>query len=98
MGKITKKLFGGDDGLIIRLRIFDQGHHVMTATVEDRGQRDAKVIVKKKDYGVLGDETKIAFIIDPDVPCKYFGNVQERDYDIRNSAQLADLMEICPDL
>jgi hypothetical protein len=94
-----KGMIWGDAGLQIRARIFDNGHYVTSATVPDRGQRDVKIIVKKKEMlDFMGEDTKIAFLVDPEAPCHYFGNVQERDYDIRNSAQLTDLLEVYPDI
>lgn len=85
-------------GMKYRVRIFDHGHHIKTVTVPNRGQDNVKVVVKGKDYGFLGEEIKLAFMINPEIPPHYFGNIAEIDFDIRDSSQLADLFDLCPDL
>jgi hypothetical protein len=86
-------------GVRYRARIFDHKLHIATVEVPDRGQRYISFIVKKKTLGVFGEETKLAFMINPSIPPKLFGGyIQEIDFDIRDSAQLADLLDIAPDL
>lgn len=93
-----KRWILGDEGMQYRIRVFDHGHHIKTATVPNRGQDRITLIVKSKDYGFFGDEVKLAFMINPEIPPHYFGNIAEIDFDIRDATQLADLMDICPDL
>lgn len=86
-------------GVRYRARIFDHKLHIATVEVPDRGQRYITVTVKKKTLGIFGDETKLAFMINPDIPPKLFGGyIQEIDFDIRDSGQLGDLLDIAPDL
>jgi hypothetical protein len=37
-------------------------------------------------------------MINPEIKPKYFGNVAEIDFDVRDSTQLGDLLDLCPDL
>lgn len=100
MGYIRNFIFGDpeDQGMKYRIRVFDHGHHIKTATVKDRGQRRIELVVKPKDWGFLGEEVKLAFMINPEIPPRYFGNIAEIDFDVRDSTQLADLFDLCPDL
>ena len=93
-----KKLIFGEPGMQYRIRVFDNGHFIRSALVKDRGQRRIDLIVKPKDLGFLGEETKLSFMINPEIPPRYFGNIQEIDYDIRDSTQLADIFDLCPEL
>jgi hypothetical protein len=93
-------IFGDPEkqGMKYRIRVFDHGHHIKTATVKDRGQDRIELVVKSKDYGFLGEEIKLAFMINPEIPPHYFGNTQEIDFDVRDATQLADLFDICPEI
>ena len=93
-------IFGDPEtqGMKYRIRVFDHGHHIKTATVKDRGQDRIDLVVKGKDYGFLGEEIKLAFMINPEIPPRFFGNVQEIDFDVRDSTQLGDLFDICPEI
>jgi hypothetical protein len=85
-------------GVRYRVRIFDRGIHIRTLEVPDRGQRKIEVTVKGKTLGILGEETRLAFMINPEIPPKLFGGfVQEIDFDIRDAAQLSDLLDLIPD-
>ena len=85
-------------GMKYRIRVFDHGHHIKTATVKNRGQNRIDLVVKRKDYGFLGEEVKLAFLINPDITPHYFGIIMEIDFDIRDTTQLGDLFDLCPDL
>jgi hypothetical protein len=86
-------------GVRYRARIFDHGLHIRTLEVPDRGQRKIEITVKGKTLGILGEETRLAFMINPKIPPKIFGGfVQEIDFDIRDAVQLSDLLDIAPDL
>lgn len=100
MGIIRNFIYGDPEtqGMTYRIRVFDHGHHVKTATVKNRGQDRVELVVKPKDYGFLGTDTKLAFIINPDIKPRYFGNIMEIDFDVRDSTQLADIFDFCPDL
>lgn len=99
MGFIKNLLFNPEtQGMKYRIRVFDHGHHIKTATVVNRGQDRINLTVKGKDYGLFGEEIKLAFMINPDIPPKIFGNIMEIDFDVRDATQLGDLMDICPDL
>jgi hypothetical protein len=93
-----KNILFGDPGMMYRIRVFDHGHHIKTATVKNRGQEYISLVVKGKDYGFLGEEVKLAFMINPQIPPRYFGTTAEIDYDIRDATQLADLFDLCPEL
>lgn len=98
---IISKLIGKDpsnDGMIYRIRVFENHHHIKTATVTARGQRRINLVVKPKEYIVFGEEVKLSFMINPNIIPNYFGNIMEVDFDIRDSTQLADLFDIVPDL
>jgi hypothetical protein len=97
---IKNILFGDPEtqGMMFRIRVFDHGHHIKTATVKNRGQDRINLVVKPKDYYFLGEEVKLAFMINPEIIPHYFGNVAEIDFDIRDATQLADLFDLCPDL
>ena len=100
MGFLRNLILGDPEtqGMQVRVRIFDHGHHIKTVTVKNRGQDYVTVVVKGKDYGFLGEEIKLAFMINPEIPPKYFGNIMEIDYDVRDSTPLGDLFDLCPDL
>jgi hypothetical protein len=87
-----------DLGMSYRIRVFDNHHHIKTATVPARGQRRINLVVKPKEYFILGEEVKLSFMINPRIVPNYFGNVMEVDFDIRDSTQLADLFDLTPDL
>lgn len=96
-----KNLIFGDpetQGMTYRIRVFDQGHHIKTATFPARGQDGVNLTVKPKDYYFLGEEVKLRFMINPKIQPRYFGNVMEIDFDVRDSCQLADIFDLCPDL
>lgn len=96
-----KKIIFGDpenQGMKYRLRVFDHGHFLKSATVPNRGQDKITLTVKGKEYGFLGEEVKLAFLINPEIPPHYFGNIAEIDFDVRDSTQLGDIFDICPDL
>lgn len=100
MGFLKTLILGdpGDAGMQYRIRVFDHGHHIKTATLKNRGQDLISLVVKPKDYGFLGEEVKLGFMINPAIPPRYFGNIMEIDFDVRDSTQLGDLFDICPDL
>ena len=81
-----------------RIRIFDHGLHISTAEVEDRGQSYITRVVKPKKMMLFGEEVKLAFQINSEIPPKIFGNILEIDFDIRDTTQLGDLIDIAPDL
>jgi len=86
-------------GVRYRARIFDHSLHIITVEVPDRGQRYITLTVKKKMIGIFGDETKLAFMINPDIPPKIFGGfIQELDFDIKDATPMADLLDVVPDL
>jgi len=86
-------------GVRYRARIFDHSLHIATVEVPDRGQRYITITVKKKILGFLGEETKLAFMINPDIPPKIFGGfIQELDFDIKDATPMADLLDVIPDL
>jgi hypothetical protein len=81
-----------------RIRIFDNGNFIQSAEVPDKGQRSIKMTVHKEWFG-LGEKTKLEFMINPEIKPKVFqGKIMEIDFDIRDSVQLADLLDIAPDL
>lgn len=100
MGFLKNLIYGDPDtdGMIYRIRVFDNGHHIKTATVAARGQERINLVVKPKEYFFLGEEVKLAFIIDPKIRPHYFGRIMEIDFDVRDSTQLADLFTLVPDL
>lgn len=81
-----------------RIRVFDHGHYIKGATVPNRGQDRINLVVKGKDYFFFGEEVKLAFMINQDIPPKIFGNIMEIDFDVRDATQLADLFDLCPTL
>jgi hypothetical protein len=81
-----------------RARVFDHGIFLLSVEVPNRGQRYITVTVKKKALGIFGDESKIALMINPKIQPKIFGMVHEIDFDIRDATQLADLLDLAPDL
>lgn len=87
-----------DNTVRYRIRVFDHGLHIKTAEIEDRGQPYITLVVKPKKLMLFGEEVKLAFQINPDIPPKIFGNILEVDFDIRDSTQLGDLLDITPDL
>jgi hypothetical protein len=87
-----------DNSVRYRIRVFDHGLHIKTAEIEDRGQPYITLTVKPKKLMFFGDEVKLAFQINPEIPPKIFGNLLEVDFDIRDSTQLGDLLDITPDL
>jgi hypothetical protein len=100
MGFLKNLIYGDPEsqGMTYRIRVFDHGHHIKTATTPARGQRRINLVVKPKDYYFLGEEVKLSFLINPKITPKYFGNVMEVDFDVRDSTQLADIFDLCPDL
>jgi hypothetical protein len=100
MGFLRNLILGDPDnqGMMYRIRIFDHGHHIKTVKIKNRGQDYVTVVVKGKDYGFLGEEIKLAFMINPEITPRYFGNVMELDYDVRDATPLGDLFDLCPDL
>lgn len=98
---IISKLIGTDPAsgpMQYRIRVFDNHHHIQSATVSARGQRRINLVVKPKEYFILGEEVKLSFMINPKITPNYFGNIMEVDFDIRDSTQLADLFDLTPDL
>jgi len=86
-------------GVRLRIRVFDHGLHITTAEIKDRGQRYIVLTVQKKTLGIFGEDTKLAFMINPVIPPKIFGNfIQEYDFDIKDSVPLADLLDFTPEL
>lgn len=81
-----------------RIRVFDHGLSIKTAEIEDRGQSFVTLVVKPKKMMLFGEEVKLAFQINPEIPPKIFGNILEIDFDIRDTTQLGDLVDIAPDL
>jgi hypothetical protein len=100
MGFLKNLIFGDPEtsGMVYRIRVFDHGYHIKTATTPARGQRRINLVVKPKDYFILGEEVKLAFMINPKITPRYFGNIMEIDFDVRDSTQLADLFDLCPDI
>jgi hypothetical protein len=80
-----------------RVRIFDNSIFLMSAEVPDKGQRKFTMTVHKTMLG-LGESTKLDFMLNPDIKPKIFGKVFEVDFDIRDSVQLGDLLDIAPEL
>jgi hypothetical protein len=93
-----KKMLFGDPRMQYRIRVFDHGFHIKTATVPNRGQDRITLTVKGKDFGLFGEEIKLAFMINPAIPPRIYGNIMEIDFDVRDATQLGDIMDICPDL
>ena len=83
-----------------RIRVFDHGLFIRSAMVPDRGQRDIKLIVKSKTLRVFGEETKLAFMINPNIPPKIMdgGMTLEVDFDLRDCTQMGDILDQYPDL
>lgn len=81
-----------------RIRIFDNGNFIMSAEVPDKGQRNINVTVHQAMFGI-GERTRLAFQINPKIKPKIFeGKIMEVDFDIRDSTQLGDLLDVCPEL
>lgn len=81
-----------------RIRIFDNGNFIMSAEVPDKGQRNINVTVHQAMFGI-GEKTRLAFQINPKIKPKIFeGKIMEVDFDIRDSTQLGDLLDVCPEL
>lgn len=81
-----------------RIRIFDNNMHVLTTEVPDKGQRFVAITVHAKLMG-LGEKTRYAFMINPDIkPFVFGGKILELNFDIRDSVPLTDLLDIAPDL
>jgi hypothetical protein len=100
MGAIRNLFLGNpeDTGMKYRIRVFDHGHFITKADVPDRGQDSIKLVVKKKDYMLFGDEVKLMFMINPEIKPFIFGNIMEINFDIRDSTQLADIFDYYPDI
>jgi hypothetical protein len=100
MGAIRNLFLGNpeDAGMKYRIRVFDHGHFITKADVPDRGQDSIKLVVKKKDYMLFGEEVKLMFMINPDIKPFIFGNIMEINFDIRDSTQLADIFDYYPDI
>ncbi len=86
-------------GVRYRIRVFDHNLHIRTVEVPDRGQRYINIVVIPKNMMIFGEETKLAFMLNHDIPPKIFGGfIMEVDFDIRDSVPLADLVDVIPDL
>jgi len=86
-------------GVRYRARVFDHNLYLFSVEVPDRGQRYITVTVQKKIIGLFGEEKRIALLINENIHPKLFGGfVQEIDFDIRDAAQLGDLLDVVPDL
>lgn len=82
-----------------RIRIFDHDNFLMSAEAPDKGQRYITATVHKSGFAGLGEKTKLAFMINPAIKPKIFnGKIMEIDFDIRDSVQLGDLIDVVPDL
>jgi hypothetical protein len=81
-----------------RVRIFDNGLHIMTAIVPDKGQRYITLTVHREIFGLFGEKTRLAFMINPEIKPFIFGRIIELNFDIRDSVQMGDLLDIVPDL
>ena len=85
-------------GVRYRARIFDHDLFLFSVEVPARGQNKIEVTLSKKILGFIGEEIKIGLMINPEIRPKLFGGyIQEIDFDIRDAAQLADLLKIMPD-
>ena len=92
---ITESITGG---VAYRARIFDHGNYIKTVKVPDTGQNHFPATVHAKMMG-FGEKTRLEFMINPKIQPKIFGgNIFEIDFDIRDSVQLGDLLDIMPDL
>jgi hypothetical protein len=80
-----------------RVRIFDHGKWIKTAYVPNKGQGHFPITVHAKMLG-FGEKTKLEFMLNPKIQPKDFGEIFEVDFDIRDAVQLADLLDIMPDL
>jgi len=80
------------------VRIFDNNHFIMQAKIPVKGQRYFTMIVQGKTLGIFGEEVKLAFMVNPEIPPKVKGNLFEIDFDIRDSTPMGDLLDIAPDL
>jgi hypothetical protein len=80
-----------------RVRIFDHGKWIKTAYVPNKGQAHFPITVHAKMLG-FGEKTRLEFMLNPKLQPKDFGEIFEVDFDIRDSAQLGDLLDIMPDL
>jgi hypothetical protein len=100
MGTVRNLFLGNPEnaGMKYRIRVFDHGHFITKAEVPDRGQDNIKLVVKKKDFMLFGEEVKLQFMINPEIRPFIFGNVMEINFDIRDSTQLADIFDYYPDL
>lgn len=91
-------LFEFTKGVRYRIRIFDNNNFIMSAEVPDKGQRKFEVTVNKGTFG-FGEKVKLAYILNPKIKPKIFeGKIFEVDFDIRDSVQLGDLMDIAPEV
>ena len=91
-------LFEFTKGVRYRIRIFDNSNFIMSADVADKGQRKFEVTVHKGTLG-FGEKIKLAYMLNPKIKPKIFdGKIFEVDFDIRDSVQLGDLMDIAPEI
>jgi len=91
-------LFEFTKGVRYRIRIFDNNNFIMSADVPDKGQRKFEVTVHKGTLG-FGEKIKLAYMLNPKIKPKIFdGKIFEVDFDIRDSVQLGDLMDIAPEV
>lgn len=87
-----------DSGLRYRVRIFDNGNHLKTIIVPDKGQSYIPVTVHSPNFGLFGEKTRVAFMINPEVKPFIFGQIIELNFDVRDACQLADLIDLVPDI
>ena len=91
-------LFEFTKGVRYRIRIFDNNIFIMSAEVADKGQRKFEVTVHKGTLG-FGEKVKLAFMLNPKIKPKIFdGKIFEVDFDMRDSVQMGDLMDIAPEV
>lgn len=91
-------LFEFNKGVRYRIRIFDNNIFIMSAEVADKGQRKIEVVVHKGTLG-FGEKVKLAFMLNPKIKPKIFeGKIFEVDFDMRDSVQMGDLMDIAPEV
>lgn len=84
--------------MMYRARIFANGLYVMTVNVPERGQRFIKATVYAPNFGLFGEKTQIAFMINRKIKPKIFdGHIMEIDFDIQDATQIGDLLDVCPE-
>lgn len=65
----------------------------------ERGQRFIKAVVHSPNFGLFGEKTVLAFMINRKItPHIFNGHIMEIDFDIRDAVQMTDLLDLCPDL